>query len=49
MSDIPFGRPLLAAAPLGAQWDEPEELPLAALPCLHGLDLGGRTAFVEAP
>ncbi len=49
MSDIPFGRPLLAAAPLGAGWDEPDELPLAALPCVRAPELGSRTPFLEAP
>lgn len=46
MSDVPFFHPLLAAAPLDAEWDDAPDLPLAVLPCLHGVDLANRTAFV---
>ncbi len=46
MSDVPTLRLLLAAAPLNAEWGDPTRIPLAALPCLGGIDLAGRTAFV---
>jgi hypothetical protein len=49
MSDILLGHPLLAAAPLDAHWDDPARIPLAALPCLHGVDLASRTPFLGGP
>lgn len=49
MSDAPTPHALLAAAPLEAEWDDPAHIPLAVLPCLRGVDLVSRTAFVGEP
>lgn len=47
MSDNFSNAFLLAAAPLQLDLGGTEHLPLAVLPCLHGLDLTARTAFRE--
>jgi hypothetical protein len=48
MSDS-LSSPLLAAAPLHFELTDTARVPLAALPCLRGLDLTARTAFREDP